>query len=319
MQAMPNNRQDPRNAAFDESGLRSTVNSTLCLLDYSSHRGANEAVFYGLDFGDVSVYRYETPVGRGARRTLQHIATDRADDFLFLLPLHAEVEVSQANLRTTIEPASFGLLATSRPFESGSSTSSHTEYLIKVSGLQLRRRLPYIEKCCAMSLQIRPGAGNLMSTLIDVALSDGSELPSISRRRLGATIVDTIATALMLAPELESLQVPSSARFLSRVWENASDYIENHLANPDLSPTEIAEHCHISLRTLHAAFVGSGSTVSTHIRNLRLQRCRDELQSPVFRGKSIIEIALKWGFNDSAHFSHVYKATFGKTPREDRG
>ena len=72
------------------------------------------------------------------------------------------------------------------------------------------------------------------------------------------------------------------------------------------------------MRYLHLLFSRFGTTVSRWILERRLERCRREL---VVTGphKNITEVAFKWGFNDAAHFSRVFKKRYGVPPREYRG
>ena len=58
--------------------------------------------------------------------------------------------------------------------------------------------------------------------------------------------------------------------------------------------------------------------VAQLIRETRLQACREALQNPRLRQRTILEIAGDWGFDDPSHFSRLYKLRFGRTPREDR-
>jgi AraC-like DNA-binding protein len=95
-------------------------------------------------------------------------------------------------------------------------------------------------------------------------------------------------------------------------------YINQHLTETTLCPAEIASVAGISVRHLHRLFSRRGSTVNDWIRTERLKRCLQELSDPRIRGKSITEIALYWGFKDSAHFSHSFKKQFGMCPSSAR-
>lgn len=95
-------------------------------------------------------------------------------------------------------------------------------------------------------------------------------------------------------------------------------YINQHLTDANLCPSEIASAAGISVRHLHRIFSRHGSTVNDWIRIQRLKHCLQELSDPCARRKSITEIALYWGFNDSAHFSHSFKKQFGMSPRRAR-
>jgi AraC family transcriptional regulator len=52
-----------------------------------------------------------------------------------------------------------------------------------------------------------------------------------------------------------------------------------------------------------------------HLR-WRLEAARDELHQP---GRSVTEVALRFGFSSSQHFSRAFHQAFGATPRQDRG
>ncbi len=49
----------------------------------------------------------------------------------------------------------------------------------------------------------------------------------------------------------------------------------------------------------------------------RLEHCRKEL-SCYGPSKNITEIAYRWGFNDSAHFSRSFKNRYGISPKQYR-
>ncbi len=85
-----------------------------------------------------------------------------------------------------------------------------------------------------------------------------------------------------------------------------------------LDPARIADAHGISVRHVHRLFHESGDTVAAAIRRERLDRCRADLEDPHQRARSITEIALRWGFNDSAHFSRAFRARFGVSPRAVR-
>jgi AraC family transcriptional regulator, positive regulator of tynA and feaB len=95
-------------------------------------------------------------------------------------------------------------------------------------------------------------------------------------------------------------------------------YINQHLTKTTLCPLEIASAAGISVRHLHRMFSQRESTVNNWIRLQRLRHCWQELSDPSTRRRSITEIALYWGFNDSAHFSHSFKKQFGISPRSAR-
>ena len=95
-------------------------------------------------------------------------------------------------------------------------------------------------------------------------------------------------------------------------------FIEMHLTDASIGPTEIASAIGISVRHLHRLFSGTGNSVGDYIRARRLDECRNDLANPRLRRKTITDIAFCWGFSDSAHFSHSFAKQFGTSPREFR-
>ena len=92
-------------------------------------------------------------------------------------------------------------------------------------------------------------------------------------------------------------------------------FIEAHLAEPGLSPADVAAAVGLSVRHLQRLFARNGTTAAEWIRERRLEHCRSDLCDPRFSRKSITEISFLWGFSDSAHFSRSFKTRFGASPR----
>lgn len=105
-------------------------------------------------------------------------------------------------------------------------------------------------------------------------------------------------------------------RSKGELYQQALQFIDQGLENPDLDPSMIAQRHGCSVRALHAIFAEHGSTVAGTIRQRRLERCKDCLREE--RPERISEVALRWGFGDAAHFSRLFRATYGASPREFR-
>ena len=147
-------------------------------------------------------------------------------------------------------------------------------------------------------------ASRNLETLSDpewVAVAQGLAdlLPTFMRQRVTTTDAGGTAT---------------QAAILHRLCET----IERKLDDPDLTPARVAEIEGISERYLQKLFEGSGTSFTHYLRERRLQRTSAELSSPAEAHHSISEIAYRNGFNDSAHFSRVFRHRFGLSPREFR-
>jgi acetamidase/formamidase/AraC-like DNA-binding protein len=134
---------------------------------------------------------------------------------------------------------------------------------------------------------------------------------------------DAIAQSLagLLSALTQQLATPvadngtaSKAAILNRICQT----IERNLDEPDLTPGRIALSEGISERYLQKLFEGSGDNFTHYVRERRLQRAWADLANAADAHRTISEIAYRYGFADSAHFSRTFRQRFGLSPREFR-
>ena len=149
--------------------------------------------------------------------------------------------------------------------------------------------------------------GSYLSTLTDNVIAGNDNTPfdavDVTLELLGAAF---------RAQRRSSIIAPRD-----QLFARISNDIEGRLNDGDLSPNKIAQANGISIRYLYALFSEQGETVSGWVRRRRRLRCRAELDGADTEA-SITEIAYRWGFNDSAHFSRLFKASFGMSPTQYR-
>ncbi|MGN1053199.1 MAG: helix-turn-helix domain-containing protein, partial [Candidatus Scatosoma sp.] len=96
-------------------------------------------------------------------------------------------------------------------------------------------------------------------------------------------------------------------RCLSYVYENYTG---------DLSCEKIAAHLHYSASYLRHVFKKkSGDNITDFILRLKLEKSKTLLLSSGF---SVTDVAMMSGFNDSNHFSAIFKKHVGVSPRAFR-
>ncbi len=94
-------------------------------------------------------------------------------------------------------------------------------------------------------------------------------------------------------------------------------HIRQNLGAADQSPEQIARHFGISRRHLYQLLEPVGG-IARYQRQLRLQRCLSDLQSPEQAHLQISEIAYRWGFSSAVTFNRNFRAAFGITPTDVR-
>ncbi|MER7460068.1 helix-turn-helix domain-containing protein [Micromonospora sp. NPDC126480] len=157
------------------------------------------------------------------------------------------------------------------------------------------------------------GVGALLAQFLAQVATQPEQYHAADAGRLGAVALDLAST--MLGRHLVSEDaVPSEMRRRALLTQ-VQAYIQRRLGDAALSPRTIADSHHVSVRSLHRLFEAEETTVASYIRGLRLDRCRQDLANPALRNQSVQVIAARWGFPDKAHFSRLFRTTYGTTPQ----
>lgn len=92
----------------------------------------------------------------------------------------------------------------------------------------------------------------------------------------------------------------------------AIDYIHENLAEP-ITLADLVAVSGVAGRTLMKHFADfNGVAPMRYIRNLRLQRVRDELATGA--ADQVTSVALRWGFGHAGRFAIEYRRRFGESP-----
>lgn len=308
----------------DATTIFGLIDSGFCSMDYKPE--AKESpwgirYFGSVKLGNVEVFKHEGTSLFKFARTRKHILNDLKGDLVIALPLRGGTFLVQAGKRSSLEPGSYRVVSTSMPFFGSCGLELRTQYsviLVRIPGAMLRQELPNIDDLCNLSFRIRPGAGNIMKSLIELSLEEGKSLSLQQAEYLGKSVIHSASTALLETSELDSHRIKVPITSHDRIFESAKNFILNNLANPMLDSTLVAAHCGVSERYLRVVFNSASIKLCAYIRETRLDQCRASLRNPGLRHRSVIEIAMSWGFVDPPYFSRIYKERFGKTPREDR-
>jgi AraC family transcriptional regulator, positive regulator of tynA and feaB len=131
----------------------------------------------------------------------------------------------------------------------------------------------------------------------------------------------TMSAARMAALELfvgllrGDSHVCSAASVRPALRSSIERYIDRHLLDGAVTPAAIAAAHWVSIRTVNRVFSVTGQTVGEVVRARRLARARAEVTAS---DRPISEIAHRWGFSDTSHFSRTFKAHYGYSPTDYR-
>lgn len=242
-------------------------------------------------------------------RTSRHIDQSDGEHIGILFELAGAEIVRQGGQETTLRPGDFVIWDSLKPMEFRV-LEPLRKMTILVPKQSMRRFLPEIDTIAGMRIEGTEKLGPLVGAHLQQLSSGLQTLEDRHLQLIADTTLELVAAGVRAKRELD----PALG---DRVYRKICSFIIERLADPDLSPASIADSNGISLRYLHKLFSVRGRSVSRWILKQRLEHCRRDME--LYGGdRSITEIALGWGFNDSSHFSRSFRSEFGASPRAVR-
>ncbi|GAA5125520.1 AraC-like ligand-binding domain-containing protein [Pseudonocardia adelaidensis] len=248
-------------------------------------------------------------------RTPRLIRSDDVDVYKFGLQVGGTCIIEQDGHQALLAPGDLAIYDTSRPYRISFSNNFRMTVAIFPRSLV---RIPKDDMATSMAVRLprKSGIFPLIAPLLkELPREDRSDhlLPST---HVGDAIVSLTTAAFGQLMEKSFGEDPYDSHKL--LLAQAIRFIKESLQDPQLSPKTVAAAHFVSVRHLQKVFEMQGTSVSATIRNLRLERCRSDLVAPRYRDVPIASIARRWGFNDPAHFSRLFRGTYGCSPREHR-
>lgn len=286
--------------------FRRAVSEAVVALDVHAEaqdefRGAIEAS----TAGDIHLLRVDAD-RHAVHRTPGLIARAPQHYFKFSLIEHGTAILVQDGRETALATGDMAVYDTDRPYSLLFDGPGRMSLVMFPKSL-LDMPAATVAPLTATRLQGSSPAAAVVRHFLSSLAGAAADLGPTQSRRLMRNAVDMVGTLL------ES-NVGSASTAHDRLLRDIVDYIDEHLQDSELNPGQIAAAQYISVRHLHALFSEQGTTVSTLIRDRRLERCYDELVSPQHAHRSIAAIALENGFVDAAHFSRTFRAQYGVPP-----
>ena len=298
-------------------GYRKAVHETFFPVDFRLIDGAGESFLSRFEtsrFGPLDVTRASVRTRSTGHRSRDLL--DAKDPDHFVLNIVQSGFVRQVQFGRRIEtPSGFMSLSSSRfPFESAQLTTTHAMY-IKIPGATLRSVIGAAEEFCAVPMDVRTGPGFVFHECLKSIWREREVLDESDREALSENLIDLFASLCRNLRE----RMPVRAKSIgTQILEKAGRYIDSNLSDPELGPERIAKALHVSRGHLHAVARDHGPTIGRMILLKRLERSRRLLADRKFAHRKIIDVAFDSGFNQPAHFSRVFKAQFGLSPRAFR-
>jgi AraC-like DNA-binding protein len=253
-----------------------------------------------------------------ARRTARLVKVAPAGYYKIAVQLRGTSVLIQGGREAMLTPGDFTFYDTDRPYTLAFGEPHRMLVLVfprDMLGLPQHR-------LAGLTATRLPGEAGGMASLIGPFLVKVADLlDEVDSRglgvgmRLAGNVVDLLGT--VLAERLDCAPADPDTAHRALMLQITA-FIEEHLGQADLAPAQIAAAHHISLRQLHKLFHASGTTVAGWIRQRRLDHCGHDLRDPRCATRSVGAVGARWGYPDPAHFSRLFKATYGVGPRDYR-
>jgi AraC-like DNA-binding protein len=260
--------------------------------------------------GDASLIAMSSRPHR-AVRGIEHIE-ERPADYLLSVQLAGTAEFRQDDRLARVAPGDMVFYDSGRPVEITSGEGYRSLCFRFPTAGSGRRAGDLTATTLGAAHGLTPALAGLLTGLqesLEHAVSRPDAVVATARHatELARTMFDDELARRGLLDEPRA--VPH-AELRARIEQ----YIDDHLAEPDLSPRSIAAAMFVSTRHLHAVFAEDGRTVGRTIRERRLQRCLEDLADPAQAATPVSAIALRWGFPNATRFGQLVKAATGRTP-----
>jgi AraC-like DNA-binding protein len=298
--------------AFDIAAWRREVASSFVALDVHP---LGDDPFWArcsrIDVGDVSVFRIEHAASIVAR-TPKLVRRGPSDLVKVSLQLEGEELIEQDGRAALLHAGDLAIYDTSRPYTLRfDGEASLLVFTFPRGYLDIPR--DELAAVTATAFPLDSPLGRVVNPFLVGLAHSLAELPGAHGRRLARTGLDLLMTLLSTQLQQEVRRDPRR-----QLLHEILGTVDTMLADPEVSPATIAAAHFISTRHLHALFAENGITVAGWIRERRLEHIRRDLADGALADVPIARVAARWGLVNPAHFSRLFRTTFGQSPSEYR-
>lgn len=252
----------------------------------------------------------DRPESQGDRST-RHVRQSANELCGFTIQTHGRTVVEQHGRQAVLYPGDLAVLDLAQTCRVAGGQSRATRIVFPRTLFPLHA--DDLARATAVRVPGDRGLGRVASSLahqVPAELDD--EAAGAHATRIGTAILDLLTVAVASHVDRDRV-VPVETRQRALV-PRIRAFIEEHLADPGLSPATVAAAHFVSARYLHKLFEAEETTVADLIRRRRLERCRQDLLDPTLGTTTVAAIGARWGFTDPAHFSRLFRSTHGMPP-----
>jgi AraC-like DNA-binding protein len=238
------------------------------------------------------------------------------DYYLATVVLSGGFVLYQDGHETRVERGAMAVQDTSLTYEFEDYGSKIRTLALRIPRDLLRQRISHADLLTIVRTAHSSELIDLFTNFVLRLLKTEGRFVPIITKQLEDQTLDLLAMALLhsIHGTGSELGIWSASAQLYRI----KSFVEKHLQNPELSPAMVASALGISSSYIDKLWQGENTSLMRYVWTRRLEQCRQELCKPARSADDITRIAFRWGFSELSHFSRVFKARFGLSPRDYR-
>lgn len=242
------------------------------------------------------------------------IASGGDDDVIALMVCRGSGSMVQHGREIVLEPGRLYLLCASDAADLRLPEDFH-HLALRVPRARMSECYPDWEEVLLAGISIDRGPAAMLRAHFDSVLQHRESLSRADLKGVCDALLSLLVTTLSAAPRAH---VGSLSQIERYHLERAKTFVRARLADPDLDVRRIADAIGLSPSYLHRLFLNEPLRLMQWVVAERLEACHRELSAAINRKRPIFVIAQSCGFVSQAHFSRVFRARFGVSPKEVR-
>ncbi|MFJ5162381.1 helix-turn-helix domain-containing protein [Pantoea sp. NPDC088449] len=236
------------------------------------------------------------------------------NEYYFLnLQISGQCLMQQGSHAALISPGEFSLVDSTRPYINDYLTNEFKQLSFRIPQSLLKPLLLHPDAILTSKFSPDGGIITITADFLKTIASTDLNYHKIAQKKLMDNLVSLVGLSLGVNSNVYD---EVSQTYQEQLYLGIQKYVRENLSDPDLSPIKVANNYRISTRYLHKIFEQGSESFSRFLQTERLERCANELKH--IKSDSVSTIAFRAGFNDTSHFSKVFRQHFGQSPRDYR-
>lgn len=290
---------------------RHAISRTFVPLESTFSGDDRHGVIRSGDWGDLRL----SEVSCSAQDVLRcRRGADNHPDNAMLLSFvsQGKTSVIQAGSHASLGQGEFGLYDTRFPYELHLHGETR-QHVVQIPIEHLRLKLGKTEHFVAYSFGKKHSLTPFLHMLLNNLMAQPEDIASRHTSVLYRQLLEIITVIVS-----DECRAKTSSRSSAGLLLQIKIMIDQQLSDTTLSVSRIADSFRISTRYLSMLMKNDGTTFSRYVLTQRLNKASLALQSPLYSDAPISQIAWRFGFNDMAYFSRIFREKFSCSPTEYR-